>query len=101
MGTAREELSGSRTTHRGPAAWPPVHAQSSEEGCPLCRGPWLQERSQVPWAKSATFSVPQREAVLHSVNHLSESAVGDRHRRDPASPQKLPQMPVRHDQIYH
>ena len=64
MGTAREELSGSRTTHRGPAAWPPVHAQSSEEGCPLCRGPWLQERSQVPWAKSATFSVPQREVLL-------------------------------------
>ena len=53
-------------------------------------------------AKSVTFSVPQREeAVPHSVNRLSESVVGDLHRRDPTSPQKFPQMPVRHDQIYH
>lgn len=50
---------------------------------------------------SHLLCAPKREAVPHSVNHLSESAVGDRHRRDPASPQKLPQMPVRHDQIYH
>ena len=60
MGTAREELSGRRITHQGPAAWPPAHAQSSEEGCPLCRGPWLQERSQVPCSKVSHLCAPEK-----------------------------------------